>query len=177
MHQYASYRTLMPSFLLHQRYSAAMPETAPSPLACWTVHIDGSALPNPGRMALGAVLVDPQGAQHTVSQDTRRTGCNNEAEVLALLAALEVLSAHQVQHAHIYSDSSILVEQLIQAHPKPVVRLTPLYDQARAAVRQFAGLQLHWVPRHRNQQADALARAALQLPGSVPVPAPVPHAA
>ena len=54
--------------------------------------------------------------------------------------------------------------------PKPVVRLTPLYDQARAAVRQFAGVTLHWVPRHRNQQADALARAALQLPGAVPAP-------
>ncbi|MEG2046869.1 MAG: ribonuclease HI family protein [Comamonas sp.] len=147
-----------------------MPETVAPPIPHWTVHIDGSALPNPGRMALGAVLVDPQGTQHTVSQDTRRTGCNNEAEVLALLAALEVLSAHQVQHAHIYSDSSILVEQLTQARPKPVARLSPLYDQARAAVRQFAGVQLHWVPRHRNQQADALARAALQLPGSVPAP-------
>lgn len=122
-------------------------------------------------MALGAVLVSPAGECHTVSQDTHRTGCNNEAEVLALLAALEVLTTHQAQHAHIYSDSSILVEQLTQARPKPVVRLTPLYDRARAATQQFAGVQLHWVPRHRNQQADALARAALQLAGSVPPPA------
>lgn len=115
-------------------------------------------------------MVSPAGVCHTVSQDTHRTGCNNEAEVLALLAALEVLHTQQAQHAHVYSDSSILVEQLTLAKPKPVVRLTPLYDQARAAVRQFAEVTLHWVPRHRNQQADALARAALQRPGAVPAP-------
>ncbi|MDH1703320.1 ribonuclease HI family protein [Comamonas terrigena] len=153
--------------------SATSPDpTAPNALH-WTVHIDGSALPNPGRMALGAVLVSPAGVCHTVSQDTHRTGCNNEAEVLALLAALEVLRTQQAQHARVYSDSSILVEQLTLAKPKPVVRLTPLYDQARAAVRRFSGVTLHWVPRHRNQQADALARAALQLPGAVPAPTTV----
>ncbi|MBD9530375.1 MULTISPECIES: ribonuclease HI family protein [Comamonas] len=150
--------------------SAGSPDSAAPSTPWWTVHIDGSALPNPGRMALGAVLVSPAGACHTVSQDTHRTGCNNEAEVLALLAALAVLRTQQAQHARVYSDSSILVEQLTLAKPKPVVRLTPLYDQARAAVRQFAGVTLHWVPRHRNQQADALARAALQLPGAVPAP-------
>lgn len=152
--------------------SAASPDSTEP---YWTVHIDGSALPNPGRMALGAILVSPAGACHTVSQDTHRTGCNNEAEVLALLAALEVLRTQQAQHAHVYSDSSILVEQLTLAKPKPVVRLTPLYDQARAAVRQFTGVTLHWVPRHRNQQADALARAALQRPGAVPAPKTAVH--
>jgi ribonuclease HI len=68
-------------------------------------------------MALGAVLVILRG-QHTVSQDTHRTGCNNEAEVLALLAALECC-AQQAQHAHIYSDSSILWSSSPRPSPSP----------------------------------------------------------
>ena len=57
--------------------------------AHWVVHCDGSAVPNPGRMGLGAVLVGPGGAtQHTISEATTFTGCNNEAELRALLRAL-----------------------------------------------------------------------------------------
>lgn len=132
----------------------------------WTVHIDGSAFPNPGRMTLGAVLVSPEGHSVTLSQDTQRTGCNNEAEALALLAALKVLTQHHAQRVCIYSDSSILVEQLTAASPKPVVRLSGLYQQARQAVAGFAAVQARWIPRHRNTQADALARAALPQSGS-----------
>jgi ribonuclease HI len=110
----------------------------------WTVHIDGSALPNPGRMAVGAVLMDPKG-------------------VLALLAALDLLAAHQVQHAHIYSDSSILVEQINSTQSKPIARLSTIYAHAKAQIRNFESIELHWVPRQRNLLADALARAALGL--------------
>lgn len=127
----------------------------------WTVHIDGSAFPNPGRMTLGAVLVSPAGEQFSLSQDTRSTGCNNEAEALALLAALDLLAQHYAQRVCIYSDSSILVEQLTAASPKPVVRLSGLYQLAREAMAGLDAAQVRWIPRHRNTQADALARAAL----------------
>lgn len=130
------------------------------------MHIDGSALPNPGRMALGAVLQTPQGMRYTLSEDTRRVGCNNEAEALALLAALKILTAHHVQYAHIYSDSSILVEQLQAPHPKPIARLSALYAHARTEAQRFTAVEMHWIPRHRNQEADALARAALQSPAA-----------
>lgn len=143
-------------------YSLPMPRSPlPTLDNAWTVHIDGSAFPNPGRMTLGAVLRSPQGENLTLSHDTRRTGCNNEAEVLALLAAMKLLAQQHAQRVCIYSDSSILVEQLTTASPKPVVRLSGLYQQAREAVAGLDALQVRWVPRHRNTQADALARAAL----------------
>lgn len=56
--------------------------------AAWVIHCDGSAIPNPGRMGLGAVLVAPDGTRHALSQATHTTGCNNEAELGALVMAL-----------------------------------------------------------------------------------------
>ncbi len=139
---------------------------APTP---WVIHCDGSAIPNPGRMGLGAVLVAPDGTRHPLSQATHTTGCNNEAELGALVMALHEARARGATVLQIHSDSSVLVEQLAgTANPKPpIARLEPLYGAARSLLQSFAQVQLQWIPRHRNGEADALARAAL---GAAPKP-------
>jgi ribonuclease HI len=119
-------------------------------------------------MGLGAVLVGPDGAtQHHISEATTFTGCNNEAELRALLRALQWLEQHVAVAAattvQVVSDSSVLVEQLGALQVAPIERLAPLFDEARSVLRQFAHVDLQWVPRHRNGAADALARAALGL--------------
>ncbi|MFN7152327.1 MAG: reverse transcriptase-like protein [Acidovorax sp.] len=135
--------------------------------AHWLVYCDGSAVPNPGRMGLGAVLVGPDGSvQHRISEATNFTGCNNEAELLALLRALQWLETQVVATAstvQVVSDSSVLVEQLGAQAVAPIARLAPLFDEARRVLQRFAQVDLQWVPRHRNGAADALARAALGL--------------
>lgn len=140
------------------------PSTHPAPAPCWTVHIDGSAMPNPGRMAIGAVIMAPDGSCHRLSEALHATGCNNEAELRALMAALHKLSELQASRLAIFSDSSIVVEQLAtgRAPPRPIARLAALFDAARTLLARFEQVQLHWVPRHRNTEADALARAALE---------------
>jgi ribonuclease HI len=147
---------------------------APTP---WVVHCDGSAVPNPGRMGLGAVLLAPDGTtQHHISEATTDTGCNNEAELRALLRALRWLEQQGDAHAisvQVVSDSSVLVEQLGPSGRRPVapiVRLAPLFDEARSVLKRFAQVSLQWVPRHRNTQADVLARQALGLQPKVATP-------
>ena len=85
----------------------------PSP---WVIHCDGSAWPNPGRMGLGALLMGPDGTvRHQISEATTFTGCNNEAELRALLRALQWLqgeAAAATTAVQVISDSSVLVEQL-----------------------------------------------------------------
>lgn len=132
--------------------------------ASWLIHCDGSALPNPGRMGLGAILVAPDGSRHTLSMATHTTGCNNEAELRALIAALQALHQHGARSLLVRSDSSILVEQLGGVKPaKPIARLSALFDEARALLQSFEQARLQWIPQHRNGEADALARAALGL--------------
>ncbi len=130
----------------------------------WRVHIDGSAVPNPGRMAIGAVILSPGGQCHRLSEALQASGCNNEAELRALIAALRKLSDLHADRLAIFTDSSILVEQLSPARRpcRPIARLAPLFDSARALLAGFEQVRLHWVPRHRNTEADALARAAFE---------------
>lgn len=134
----------------------------------WVVYCDGSAMPNPGRMGIGAVITAPDGGRHTLSQATHTTGCNNEAELRALTLALQELRAQGATAVLAYSDNSILVEQLGAAHAKPIARMAELFDDARALLGTFEQASIRWIPRHRNGEADALARAAL---GFAPKPA------
>ena len=140
-----------------------MPALPPPPPHHCCIHIDGSALPNPGPMSLGALLRMPDGSEHRLSQNLHRSGCNNEAELLALMAALELAQSLGARHLSIRTDSQVLLEQLGPPGPKParpITRLSPLFEQARTQMSGFEELVLQWVPRHRNTEADALARAA-----------------
>ncbi|MBS7778810.1 ribonuclease HI family protein [Acidovorax sp. CCYZU-2555] len=124
----------------------------------WTVYIDGSATPNPGRMRIGGIAYAPDGSTRSFSQAIAHSGCNNEAEALAAIHALQWLNAQQVRAVLLHTDNSILAEQLSQASPKPIVRLADIYAQARALLPLFDSVQLRWIPRHKNAVADALAR-------------------
>lgn len=138
------------------------PSCEPAALPTWVIHCDGSALPNPGRMGLGAVIVAPDGSRQTLSEATHNIGCNNEAELRAVMTALRLMPP-ACRHVLVYSDNSILVTQLMLTEAKPVARLAALFDEARALLAGFDTVTLKWVPRHRNAEADALARGALGL--------------
>lgn len=128
----------------------------------WTVYIDGSAFPNPGKMCIGGIAHAPDGSAHRFSQALAETGCNNEAEALAAVHALQWLHAQQARVVLLHTDSSILAEQLGRPSPKRIERLAAIYDQARALVPLFDDVRVQWIPRHRNMVADALARAAFK---------------
>jgi ribonuclease HI len=152
-------------------------ETAPAGTPPpWTAYSDGSALPNPGRMGLGAVITAPDGTRHTLSQLAREIGCNNEAELLRAdgrAAGAEVSSGADMFVVH--CDNSIVVEQLTNGRgpAKPIARLAPLFEEVRAA-RSLRSARPGWCGSrgHRNGEADGLARAAL---GFAPRP-PARHA-
>jgi len=132
----------------------------------WLVYCDGSAMPNPGRIGLGAVLIAPDGTCHTLSQATHEHGCNNEAELRALMAALQALKSHGAQALRLHCDNSVVVTQLAQladAKARPIARLASLFEEARVLLASFEQAELVWIPRHRNGEADALARAALGM--------------
>lgn len=147
-----------------------MPAPSPhfAPGTAWIIHCDGSALPNPGRMGLGAVIVSPDGTRQTMSQATHTIGCNNEAELRAVMAALRTLPTGACC-VEVYSDNSVLVDQLMHLDAKPIARLAALFDEARQMLARFDACIVRWLPRHRNAQADALARRALGMPAKEPV--------
>ena len=117
------------------------------------------------------ILTDPAGISHTLSQVTNTKGCNNEAELRALMTALYEARRLGATELQVYSDSTILVEQLGPLPVKPIARLALLFDEARALLQAFRCIRLQWIPSHQNGAADALSRAALGINRSRPVAA------
>jgi ribonuclease HI len=114
-------------------------------------------------MGLGAVLTAPDGTRHSLSIPAESRGCNNEAELRALMAALQEARRHGAAALVIHCDNSVVVEQLAGTALAPFLRLAALFDEVRAELQSFASTRLVWIPRHRNREADALARAAVGL--------------
>ena len=124
----------------------------------WLVFIDGSALPNPGRLSIGGIAYAPDGEVDCFSLRLAHIGCNNEAEALAVIHAFGWLAEKAARHVLIHTDNSILAEQLSLAEPKRIERIFAVYEKARTLARQFESVQVKWIPRHKNAIADALAR-------------------
>lgn len=149
---------------------------APGDALAWVAHCDGGAWPNPGTMALGAVLVSPTGEVHRLSQRLGGSGCNNEAEWQATVATLRQALALGAQALLLHTDSTQVRDHLALDSACPSPSLPPALqtwaNEARMLAARLASFHVRWVPRHRNGQADALARQALGLP---PKPVQTPH--
>ena len=129
-------------------------------MTTWIVACDGCAVPNPGRISVGVWLVAPDGRETTLARLTDVTGCCNEAEALALIAALDKAQELGAEELDIQCDSDVVVKHVGRGESSRVHRLERRYAQARALLASFRAVKLRWVPRHKNQRADALARAA-----------------
>jgi len=122
-------------------------------------------------MGLGAVLTAPDGTRYPLSITADHRGCNNEAELLALMAALQEARRHGAATLVVHCDNSVVVQQLAGTATEPFLRLAPLFDEVRGMLRSFPEARLVWIPRHRNREADALARAAVGLMPKAPAQA------
>lgn len=139
-------------------------------IACWEAWFDGAALPNPGRLGLGVVLQSPDGQRVEYSTRGVGTGCSNEAELQALCAALSFAHDAGARRLVLNGDSDFAVRHGAGRATTEVARLVVLIEQVRAWALRFDLLELRWLPRHRNGDADRLSRQALGLPHK-----PAPH--
>lgn len=131
----------------------------------WVAHCDGGAWPNPGAMGIGAVLTAPTGEVHRLSQRLSGSGCNNEAEWRAAVAVLSFALKQGARNLRLHTDSTQVRDHLSQPHATALPSaLQTWVDEARAQAARLTHFSVQWVPRHRNAQADALARKALGLP-------------
>lgn len=143
---------------------------AEDPLDCWQAWCDGSAVPNPGKMAVGGILQSPDQLEHTFSFALGRSGCNNEAEACALLALLQRAARLGVGRLVVWSDSDVVVRIASNENSMEARRLAPVFAEIRRAMQAFEVLELRWLPQHRNQRADELSRLALGLGPRVAAP-------
>jgi ribonuclease HI len=134
--------------------------------AAWRAWFDGSARPNPGRCAIGVLLCGPDGARVELSQPAG-VGDSSDAEYRALIALLEAALEQGADDLTIHGDSQVVIGDVSgpDFHAAPVLRA--YRDRARALLARIEHVSLRWVPRHKNQIADALSQRALP-PSSLP---------
>lgn len=134
-------------------------ESKKPPQASWCAWFDGSAKPNPGACAIGAVLLAPDGRRWEISQ-TIGYGNSSTAEYQALLALLVLMRKQACQHAVIYGDSRVVIDDLYADTIHSAQSMTEYRLAAREIIQHLPGLQIVWIPRAKNQTADALAELA-----------------
>jgi ribonuclease HI len=132
------------------------------------VYIDGLCQPvNPGGIACYAFIVKSNGT--TIYSDYGVAGrpfsvdsTNNVAEYTALAKALEWLITNSLflDKVEIKSDSQLLVNQLMGKYKAKANRIVPLYQKAVLLKSKFPNVQIKWIPREENREADLLTRVA-----------------
>ncbi len=126
------------------------------------VEADGGSRGNPGPAAYGAVVLDGDTGQVLVElADYLGEQTNNVAEYEGVIAGLA--AAHEIDPAAAIEarlDSKLVVQQLSGGWSIRNPRLRSLALRAKATVPPDL-VRYTWVPRARNQRADALANRSM----------------
>jgi ribonuclease HI len=132
------------------------------------VYFDGLCQPiNPGGISCYAFLVKSGGrtiysdygiAVEPFSQDST----NNVAEYTALIKALQWLLEKNLgtTKVEVKSDSQLIVNQLTGDYKVKSKRIVSLYKQVLLLKRKFQDIEIKWVPREENREADRLTNKA-----------------
>jgi len=132
------------------------------------INTDGTAEPNPGPAAIGAIIRDEQGkVMATISQSIGRA-TSNQAEYRAVITALETAIRLGAKQVNLRSDSELVVRQLNRQYRVKAAALKPLYQQVKQLLGQLRGFTITHIPRQQNREADNLANIALKQSGTTP---------
>lgn len=87
---------------------------------------------------------------------------NNVAEYSGIIAALKWLLENNLQNEEIVirSDSQLCIFQLLGHYKVRAARIIPLYQEATNLLTNFNHIELEWVRREENEEADELSRKA-----------------
>lgn len=128
-------------------------------IAVW---IDGASRGNPGEAGAGIFVRDDEG--NTLARISEYLGdklTNNQAEYCALLKALEYCSKLDVSKVRIFSDSDLLVKQMIGKYRVKSENIKPLYREAKELESRLNKVVYKHISRDKNSIADNLANEAI----------------
>ena len=121
-------------------------------------YVDGGSLGNPGPAGVGVVI---EGAAHgriTIGKWVGRQD-NNVAEYLALVEALQCALTLKASKLHVYSDSQVVVRQMVGEYTCRSSRLYSLNWMCRKLARSLE-FSISHIRREHNSEANRLASAA-----------------
>jgi ribonuclease HI len=131
----------------------------------WHIYIDGASSCNPGHAGAGFVVYDELGNE--IWRDSAYLGemTNNMAEYEAMVRALVKATKSDVRNVFIYSDSLLVVNQVLGTYKVKNNTLQKYAEQVKGLIRTFDHFAVQYIPREENKVADKLAKEAIKKKG------------
>ena len=104
------------------------------------------------------VLVSSRGDMLSYVLQIQFDSSNNEAEYEALLYGLRMAISLGVRRLMVYGDSDLVVNQVMKEWDVRSPAMTGYCSAVRKLEKKFEGLELHHVPRLKNQAAEELSK-------------------
>ena len=121
-------------------------------------YIDGGSLGNPGPAGVGVVIEGSTRGRISIGRWIGRQD-NNVAEYMALLEALQHAVSLKAKKLHVYSDSQVVVRQMIGDYRCRSARLYSLNWVCRKLALSLE-FSISHIRRENNVEANGLASAA-----------------
>jgi ribonuclease HI len=129
------------------------------------IYTDGGARGNPGPGAIGVIITEGDQPIDSFGRVVGERVTNNQAEYLAVEAALE--RAHQLGGTHltIKLDSELVASQLRREYKIKDPKLGQIFLRVWNLMQGFEKVVFITVPREQNWEADAKVNEALDAAG------------
>ena len=127
-------------------------------MSALVAYVDGGSLGNPGSAGIGVVIDNPLGGKIKIAKWVGHQD-NNVAEYLALLEALQYAVNLKARKLHVYSDSEVVVRQMLGDYNCRSERLYSLNWICRKLARSLDFTISH-IRRESNAEANLLATSA-----------------
>ena len=129
------------------------------------IYTDGASRNNPGKSASGYLVLDENGEELLEKSFYNGIKTNNEAEYLAIIAALQEVALEYGYGIglELYSDSRLAISQLNGDFKVKSHELKKLHEEALAILKKFDKYSLVNVPRENAQIVEVDANLNLLL--------------
>lgn len=136
----------------------------------YEAYVDGASSGNPGDAGCGIILFSPSGEE--ILRESLYIGrtTNNVAEYTAIKRALSIALEMGIKELTIYSDSSLVVNQLNGRFRVRDKNLLKHHDQVISLARGLDRFLVKYIPRDGNKIADKLAKEAIRRGRRVAAP-------
>ncbi|KAK0585732.1 hypothetical protein LWI29_033235 [Acer saccharum] len=124
----------------------------------WKLHVDGSS--NTHGSGAGIVITTPEGDTVECAMRFDFKATNNQAEYEALLTGLRVCIALGADELEVYSDSQVVVHQVLDEYQAREEHMIAYLDIAKKLLKKFKAYRISQIPREENEKADALSKLA-----------------
>ena len=125
-----------------------------------TLYTDGASRNNPGEAGAGIFIMQDGKPVDKIARYLGTT-TNNIAEYQAAIIGLEHCVKLGASSVRLHADSELLVKQLNGQYKVKNEGLKPLYAKAKELIAKIGRVEVKYIPREQNKEADALANKAI----------------